>query len=965
MTHNQDLKRWNRSGLPRFRYIDGNAVKFLEILREAFARNLTQWKAVKLDEDDTSLSGNESPLERDEILQKIEDRLLNQYHYERQDWGWEISRTLARASHVLTEHIDAFANEGYLRTATQWESVRRLVEMLDYHPAPPASATTHLVLFAKDGMRDIVSKHFQVNHTPITGGEPIIFETLADLEIDSQLNELRPVGHNSSPELIKGRELVLESAIEDLEIGSPVVISNDNFFVARLIEGVEIGDNQTTIRLSHSISPRNRFRKGETTIHLKPKDRLDPLGPGASGTDIYRSLELEEAPRDLRVGDVAVIVDQKSSPDRFHYRCIDKISDRTLRFDKDVGSISPDNSYVSPTVRLSVVSRYRRAPLQSHIYGVRVAGDYSRLNGKWVADLVRTDGNKTELIEFRVTSAKYKVVTGAEDPTGGYTTLALHNSSGRISNPQSIYIPPETGVWKVDTYLEKSGPSLAPRNIVVEQPKKTTGGDFAVIVKGNVYSWARLNNVSVDEENATATISADRWHKRKHQSNAQFYLKQTNIFGHFSIKARPLGWQENKTKIVGTEIKLELASIPTSLHLGKKIILEQLSDNGCTKARVLSIASINKNQSAIVLDSLVEKDDGYTKSNLIIRGNVVEAGHGASKPEKVLGSGDATRSNQSFVFETAGVSFVSDPTQTSGVAAAIAVRIGTQTWLQVSTLANSKPDDPHYTVRMTEEGYLKISFGDGRRGRRLLTATNNVRISYRKGVGASGNLPSGSLEKPVKPNPFVDSVHQPTLSTGGNDMEGIESLREDALASLLTLERAVSIRDYALLANSHSSVWQALAHSKPGGVGRRKIIEVVVVTAGGGELGLLRATLRAYLENYSIPGIQVIVKDYVPVLLGLRVEIRVKVTEFDPEILIESVRKALLEGFSLEKRKLAQTLYLSEVYSIVERITGVENSTCVMNGDASLRALSAENDQVIYLDPNGVTLEITHKEFHP
>src|SRR6185436_19616846 len=76
------------------------------------------------------------------------DRLLVQYFEEepsgataarsreavnrlRRDPAWQITRATARAVHVLGEYLDAYANEGFLRTATQWDNVRRLVETLD------------------------------------------------------------------------------------------------------------------------------------------------------------------------------------------------------------------------------------------------------------------------------------------------------------------------------------------------------------------------------------------------------------------------------------------------------------------------------------------------------------------------------------------------------------------------------------------------------------------------------------------------------------------------------------------------------------------------------------------------------------------------------------------------------------------------------------------------------------------
>ena len=47
MTHPQDIKdqtRWNRGGLERFRYIDGNAVTYLETMRKNLAKAFPDWK---------------------------------------------------------------------------------------------------------------------------------------------------------------------------------------------------------------------------------------------------------------------------------------------------------------------------------------------------------------------------------------------------------------------------------------------------------------------------------------------------------------------------------------------------------------------------------------------------------------------------------------------------------------------------------------------------------------------------------------------------------------------------------------------------------------------------------------------------------------------------------------------------------------------------------------------------------
>ena len=226
----------------------------------------------------------------------------------------------------------------------------------------------------------------------------------------------------------------------------------------------------------------------------------------------------------------------------------------------------------------------------------------------------------------------------------------------------------------------------------------------------------------------------------------------------------------------------------------------------------------------------------------------------------------------------------------------------------------------------------------------------------------AGNLKPASLEKPVKPHPLIESVRQPLESTGGNDMEGIESLRENAPATLLTLDRAVSLSDHSHLVSGHSSVWQARAFIKPTDLGWQEII-VVVVPAGGGKLGLpLKETLQDHLKAFALPGVEASVSDFNPVPLQLDVQIMVMTEEYNPDEVVEEVRTVLLEAFSLQRRKLGQALYLSELYQAVEAVTGVENSTCTIGEDPSLRVLRADDTQVIHFEeiPD---LDITYREY--
>jgi predicted phage baseplate assembly protein len=381
--------------------------------------------------------------------------------------------------------------------------------------------------------------------------------------------------------------------------------------------------------------------------------------------------------------------------------------------------------------------------------------------------------------------------------------------------------------------------------------------------------------------------------------------------------------------------------------------------------------------------SEIAASTSYTRHGTIIHGNVVTSGHGESRPEKILGSGDATRSGQRFDLDAEEVSFVVDSRFSSGVRAAVEVSVDGRTWQQMSTLNDSEPEAHHYLVRMKEDGKLTILFGDGRRGRRLPTGNNNVRIRFRQGTGLSGNLEAYSLEKEVKPHPFVESVLQPVTAAGGNDMESIDSMRENGPASVLTLERAVSIEDFTHLAASNSGVWQARAFRRHPGLSRAERIEVAVVPAGGGSLGTLAETLEAFLAAHALPNVEVTVVPYQSLILDLSITIRVRSEEVDPVLVTAAVQKAVLDAFSLRKAKLGRTFYSSEAFAVVEAVQGVENCRCVINPDGFrdqggapaaprgigtgsegiIRRVTPEDGQVIHMDETASVLEIITQEF--
>ncbi|MCL2643837.1 MAG: hypothetical protein FWD51_00045 [Betaproteobacteria bacterium] len=757
-----DLTRWNRAGLKRFRYIDGNAATYLEALRQELFVRLAGWDmellGLKLDSND----------DRAEVLKKYIEEFGKDHQQAHENYldlndnpgsiALEIVRSFARAAHVLTEHLDAYANEGFLGTATQWENVRRLVHGLDYHPKPPASAETHLVLHAKPGQSGLVARGLQIKHTP-EKGSPVIFETLEDIEVDTAFNALRLKDWNHSPGKIENSSrLVLDRIVEDFVLDEPVVIEDveNGVLQPRLLKSISI-ENECTVLHLESVTPISGSQ-GDLFIHLKPAEKLQLVTPVLGNETIVTAVKR------LGRGDLCVAV---------------AVNNLKLR------------------------------------------------------------------------AAYLQYVTVATGGVGQSTLL-------------------------VDNWVGDSG---------------------------------------------------------------SFTANNTFVFGKFKERVRLRDWDVNETPISGKTLTLEKKEVAKILRQGQRIVIEQEAPEP-RKYFQTTVQGVDKETGIVTL--ALDLPAEYITGRTVIRANVVQAGHGETQPEKILGSGNATLSNQEFLFPVSGVSFVSDKMEVSGVKADISVIVDGETWTQVSRFNQSEPTDIHYVVRMTEEGHLRIVFGDGVNGRRLPTGENNVRIAWRMGSGIADNLGAGLLKKPAQPHPRIEAINQPFSISGDNDEEPVTSLRRSAPTSLITMGRAVSVIDFAALAESHSSVWNARAELKSPG----NIVCVTVVPAQGQELNEDSAkTIKTFLLSRAIPGVNVELEEYKSQPLNLKITLSINRARFDPEIVQAEVKGALLERFTLKNSTIGAPVYLSDVYQCVEAVRGVENSICMFEGS---------DDQTLYPEPNEV-----------
>ena len=1236
MSDRTDLTRWIRAGLTRFRYIDGNAVEYLEILRQQLVRHFvdsntteSSWlkPAEEIPENEEELN-NETLIQRRERLGRKQERILEMYHQDRRDWGWEISRTFARACHILTEHSNAYANEEYLGTATQWEHVRRLVEMLDYHPAPPASAYTRLSFESKENKSGIVPKGFKVQHSPETGGPKIIFETLEDIFIDSALNELRPKGWDKSDvpdaslpggssssseklmfsNIAEGEVINLQGVGDtwsiqlntlthpesfkikdflDLDPENPGIIldpEDDGYkFEPNVDPGAEIGvirlrelrakasaicnfeleegwsdiTNWLLTRIASELPESLAEQTGKSLTEVKAlqleidligayldhdvykraklKDLIAPSGSKKKDAGIPQSVptawRVEKKPKVVE-GQVAMIFHESNN--KAEAATVNKVSESEGKIDLLLDQVDYSwTKWIKSEVALYVSPRWKRKCWLNGDNVIRTIEPHGLRKGAYIcwnandvpektsniddwryAKVIEADkrnlrlevngplpheGAKIivaipfdELEDGSIVPAdmkEYGVVSGealeaidpefldvasdstaeslfklAEPNTGvdgnappmmppgaldfgsflfpsPMLPIDLVKAAVKLLLSMGIMVIPSTGIhvfkfmspaevdsaaadivakvdqalldlegfeWKVDDPLNDIIAILAPpeeqslplfKTISEALAKQLDDLDSPLLgipQQPNVKAIVEASEPLYMFDGKPEELVNNEWVVGRFDDGLRglkirsitefsdddktesFSVSFSNLVGNegelqkvYADFRGPLiaeGASVNETQIVSEEIELE--DVPDSLKVGDNVFLT--AEN--KEPIAATIASIDGNTI-----STNPSAEGFTKGELQILANVVLAGHGESKPAKILGSGDAAKSNQEFTLEVDHVSFPPDTTMSSGVAAAIEVEVAGRVWEQVSSLKDSTSGDHHYAIRMSEEGSVKVLFGDGEYGRRLPTGKNNIRVRYRVGNGLAGNVAAGGLEKPVNPHPLIKTIKQPLGAEGGGDMEDVTSLRENAPPTLLALERAVSLSDFAHLAASQSSVWQAKAYSQILHGGRTESVNVVIVPADGVQSVESLKTIRLLLQKHALPGVLVTVEDFSEYkkIFSIAAKVRVKTDEFVPEEVVKAVASALTVHFTLKNRKLGEHLYLSDAYKIVEWVKGVENSICeileqpsesdVSKRKKALQIIRAENVKtVIYLDTDaGSTLEVSHEEYQP
>ena len=951
MTFNKkiDLSRWNRAGLSEFRYLDGNALTFLETLRLQLSEEFNhdgkvQWKELV---DRIPELNNESKLQ-------LRKRLTAQYYDQRRDYAWEINRGVARSAHILGEYINAYANEAYLSTAVEWDNLRKLTSLLDYRPSPPSSSQTSIALLFKENLKDssfgVVEKGFAVKNKPVTGEPTVIFETRDNLEGHFHLNALHL--HEGDKNADSAYQVLSEKRIrfyceqlnQGINIGERGVLGDQQNAMVVQVHDIEMEEpNSCYIDLDIlSVQSMPILKAHNTKLHLQAEFVAAPLANGETSAQLDQVVN-------TTVNELLFI----KNNDGWTAQRVKRSDVQHIEFEKVIN----EKDVNAPIFRSLVLKKQQHAMLNQGEAIFILPEQMSSSSEFFVDDQL------TKIAETKATIISTEELEGA----------AIRYISSTVND--RLYYPEQFSAGRIKKI------KLTEIRFAGKAPKFKSHS-WAIIERSGVPQAYQINNI----------VQEAQWFEvdfigLANTSNKIDVLRSTFKLSinskDFNINKQP-AWHRDSSDSQ-TILALADSTATAYLSLGRKLIV--CSESHAVEVELKDISYSAFGTALLHLSPAFHLEPqvvNYTRANTIIYGNTVRAVHGETQASKIVGSGDAAKINQCFDLVTDNISWVSDAAFSNGVRADLSLFVDQRRWQQVEDLSLSAPEDNHYQVKVNQDNTLSVCFGEGKHGRRLPSGIDNIRVIYRSGYGDSGNISAGELVKIVRPHRLINDFVSPLSSMGGAEKETAQTMRENAPATVLTLNRAVSIDDFSLLAARHSMVWQARAFEKMPNRPAPPLIEVVIVAAGGrtflkgSESGAL---IQDYLLSHAAPNTPLSVISYSPVHLQLQLNIMVNELAFDKKQVELAVIEHLKEKLQIKNRKLGQGLLHSDVIAMLEQVEGVENGNCIilaqpyLNMDVTLvprlhkgaqgliRKVSIKPFQLLFLDIVTYPLQITSQSY--
>ena len=223
-------------------------------------------------------------------------------------------------------------------------------------------------------------------------------------------------------------------------------------------------------------------------------------------------------------------------------------------------------------------------------------------------------------------------------------------------------------------------------------------------------------------------------------------------------------------------------------------------------------------------------------------------------------------------------------------------------------------------------------------------SNTTLTVKYLKGGGIGANVPASTITDKTQvtgTNLTNVSFTNPLPAAGGRNGDTVEELRENALRSFNEQGRLVTLQDYVVRSLSLPSKFGSISKvfatqdSQTNSANTDAIVDnnplaiTLYVLAYDVENKLTTATstlkdnLKEYLSYYKMVSDSVNIRDAFIVNIGVEYEIVVRPGYSGRDVLLEC-NLALQDYFKIEKRSINQPINLSTLFSLLDKVKGVQ-----------------------------------------
>lgn len=698
---------------------------------------------------------------------------------------------------VITFYQERYANEVFLRTAQQPESLRRLARLLDYRPRPGVAALADLAFTVGAGKTVQIPVGLRVQSVPAQGQQPQTFETLEALKADARLNRLRifpqprpvnPLQQGSAGAILD--RLAGSSYLAALAANDLVILFNAGGSAApeeKKIASLSVRDDMVTLAWTRPIVAESW---GADTQAFKLRRTLRLFGYNAPAK-FMQSAALPAVP-----GGIQWTLQQTdfATAAGAVLRLDGRYSDLALGTQLMVAIPVPPVIWWPPVID------------PGGILGGGLAGAFESAarigfgGGRFGAPSVQT---------FLVTVTQVDQV-GVTTPVVGEAASATGAMSDTVTQVTlDMSLPAITDIRGVRVFE------------LVGNPIRFWGNTYDAAIDS---ATAYLPGLFVETPEGMG-IEVGRTIQQNAFVSGSVILPRDIDVGRSVILADGQG-QSVQGSVQGPS--LFDPPNPAADSFGHLVL------------------SLQVDATSLATDSAV------------LLGNVARASQGQTVTNEVVGGGDASAKFQSFTLQRQPLTYVPSAAP-GGVSSTLRLLVNQVQWTEVPALFGQPLTAQVFSTRATEDGKTLIQAGGSSYGAPFPTGTANITATYRVGAGIAGRVGAASLTTLLDRLQGLSSVTNPLPADGGADPETMDTIRLNAPRTVRTFDRAVSLQDFQDLITESGEVAKALATWVWDGFA--PAVHLTVAGADGGtfsDLTSLGATLanardpnlRLIIDNY-------------------------------------------------------------------------------------------------------------------